>query len=224
MDMRTATRFAKRLSTGGFIAFGGFHPDPDDKVPTVRGEQARTLILIGSAGPDLWAAFTAAPEASDGKADPLDRHTRRVLSAVAEEFGFAPCFPFEGPPWHPFQRWALKAGGFSASPAGVLAQRTYGPWAGFRAAFLSTEIVGRFAHLGAPGPCEACRDKPCIAACPANALSLAGYDVPRCMAYLKANPRAACHAGCLARRACPVGRDYAQSHEQAAFHMRAFLR
>ena len=30
--------------------------------------------------------------------------------------------------------------------------------------------------------------------------------------------------GCLARRACPVGAEYAHGAEQAGFHMRAFLR
>jgi hypothetical protein len=29
--------------------------------------------------------------------------------------------------------------------------------------------------------------------------------------------------GCLARRACPVGTDYAYDPRQAAFHMTAFL-
>jgi len=30
--------------------------------------------------------------------------------------------------------------------------------------------------------------------------------------------------GCLARRACPVGRAYIQTPAQAQFHMKAFLR
>jgi hypothetical protein len=29
--------------------------------------------------------------------------------------------------------------------------------------------------------------------------------------------------GCLARRACPVGREYAYDPAQARFHMQAFL-
>ncbi len=142
---------------------------------------------------------------------------------IAGEFGFTPVFPFDGPPWHPFQQWALKAGGFSRSPMGVLAHAIYGPWAGFRAAFLSSERFGTFEANGTAGPCETCADKPCLSACPVDAISLdGGYDVPRCRDHLRQNPQADCFKGCLARRACPFGAEFRQMPEQAEFHMKAF--
>jgi hypothetical protein len=53
---------------------------------------------------------------------------------------------------------------------------------------------------------------------------MAGYDVEACAGWLRRPEGRECMgAGCLARRACPVGRDFAQPPEQAAFHMRAFL-
>lgn len=261
MDRARATRLSKALARAGFIALGGFHPEPEDRVPDCgtnapppgfdgeimqgavplssprpggegQGERVsraglptRTLLLIGSAGPALFDAFTESPEASDGRPDPLDRYTARLLRDIADEFGLTPVFPFDGPPWHPFQAWALRAGGFSPSPVGVLCHAAFGPWAAFRAAFLSAERFGTFEQNGKPGPCGTCEEKPCIAACPADALSLeAGYDVPRCREYLKANRKAHCRAGCLARRACPFGRQFAQSEGQAKFHMTSFLR
>ncbi|TCD13775.1 hypothetical protein [Oricola cellulosilytica] len=224
MDIRTATRFGKRLWTGGFLAFGGFHPEPADSVPDLEcGRPARTLLVIGNAGAAMWTAFQQAPEARDGVADPLDRYTRRVLLEVAHEFSLGALFPFDGAPWFPFAEWARKAGGFSPSPMGLLAHHRYGPWAGFRAAFISTDRSGTFAAQALPGPCTSCTKKPCITTCPAGALSLSGYDVPLCRGYLAANPDASCHRGCLARRACPVGTDFNQPDEMAAFHMRAFL-
>ncbi|MXN64979.1 hypothetical protein GR183_08675 [Stappia sp. GBMRC 2046] len=225
MDIVRATALSKALARAGFLGLGGFHPQPEDGVPDAASvSPARTLLVIGSAGPALFQLFEKSPEAADGLSDPLDRYTARVLRKVSEDFGFRVVFPFDGPPWHPFQQWAMKAGGFSPSPMGVLAHETYGPWAGFRAAFLSPEVFGTFELNGKPGPCETCEDKPCLSACPAGALSVeTGYDVPRCRDHLAKKPEADCFSGCLARRACPYGREFLQSPGQAKFHMIAFL-
>jgi hypothetical protein len=51
-----------------------------------------------------------------------------------------------------------------------------------------------------------------------------GYDVDRCAAHLRTAEGAECRErGCLARRACPVGREHAYGPAQAQFHMTAFL-
>jgi len=226
MDTARATRLSKALVRAGFLAFGGFHPDPGDDVPSLAdGRPARTLLLIGSAGPGLFAAFEAAAERTDALPDPLDRYTRRTLSAIAADAGLEAVFSFEGPPWHPFQRWAMRVGGFSPSPMGLLAHRTHGPWAALRAAFLSAQRFGRFDMAGTPGPCESCPDTPCVSACPAGALSLeTGYDVPRCRDHLmREGDDAPCLTGCRVRRACPVGGAYAHDAGQGAFHMAGFL-
>jgi hypothetical protein len=217
-----------RLVRAGFLPAGHFAPRPGDSVPAMAdGAAAAALLLVGSLSDELFRPFRESPEAADGAPDPLDRYTRRVLTGIAGEFSLGVVFPFEGPPYFPFQRWALRTGGFSPSPMGVLAHREYGTWLGLRAALLSAEPVGATAAAAEPGPCETCLEKPCIAACPAGALSdappPAGYDVPRCLAHLRAAPEAACHTGCLARRACPFGRDHAQSATAGAFHMAAFL-
>jgi len=226
MDLAAATRFSKKLVAAGFLSVGGFHPDEPGELPeTASGAVARTVLVIGSTGTGLWPAFRASPEASDGKPDPMDRYTRRVLSDLAAEFNFLPLFPFEGPPFHPFQQWALRCGGFSRSPFGVLAHVKYGPWAGLRAAFLSPERFGTFEALETPGPCVTCREKPCLSACPAEAIqSGTGYDVPRCLQYLRETPEAACWSGCLARHACPAGTEFTPSADNARFHMESFVK
>jgi hypothetical protein len=224
MDLAAATRFSKKLVAAGFLSFGGFHPEDSDQVPDLAsGQPARTLLMIGSTGPNLWPVLQAAPEGSDGKADPMDRFTRRVLGSLAGEFGFTALFPFDGPPYHPVQRWALKCGGFSRSPFGLLAHRTYGPWAGLRAVFLSPEHFGTFENTDKAGPCGTCPDKPCLDACPVSAITFdKGYDVPRCLAHLRNTPDASCWSGCLARHACPVGTGHRPSPENARFHMESF--
>ncbi len=225
MNLGEATRFSKQLARAGFMALGGFHPRDGDGVPTHGDAPARTLLLIGSAGPALWQQFSSSAEFADGAEDPLDRFTRRVLGDMAAQFGFAPLFPFDGPPYHPFQAWALRCGGFSHAPMGVLAHRTYGPWAAFRAAFVSSERFGNFEMNGAQGPCESCTHKPCITACPAAALTPDAYDVPLCRAQglRDAADDAGCYHGCRARLACPHGTTFTQSPDQAHHHMRSFL-
>lgn len=226
MDLPAATRLSKKLVAAGFLGLGGFHPEPGDAVPDIPGQgPAATVLMIGSAGPALWAAFTASPEYSDTRPDPLDRFTRRALAGLAGDFGLLALFPFDGPPYFPFQRWALRCGGFSQSPLGVLAHHRYGPWAGLRAAFLSSESFGRFEKAGADGPCPTCVEKPCIAACPVGAISLeTGYDVPGCRDHMRSQPDADCWSGCLARRACPFGIDDRQSPENARYHMENYVR
>lgn len=213
-----------RLARAGFCLLGRFEPVPDDAVPAVRpGRETRAVLIVGSLSNALFELFRTSAEAADGLPDPLDRFTRRVLSALADGEGLGIVFPFDGPPHHPFQRWTLRAGSFSRSPMGVLAHRAFGPWAGLRAALLSVEPLTASADAGTDGPCPACHDAPCLSACPAGALSQSGYDVPRCLAYLRADPAAPCHDGCLARHACPFGRSHAQSAAAGRFHMRSFV-
>jgi len=224
MSTPAAQLVFEELSAAGFIGLGGFHPAGEDLTPVLpSGAPAQTVLMVGSAGPDFWAAFQAASEAGDGSQDPMDRFTRRVLNGLASRFGFSAVYPFEGPPYHPFQRWALRCGGFSQSPVGVLAHHAYGPWLGLRAAFLCPDRLPLEAAAPPAGPCRACADKPCMSACPVDAISTSGgYDVGKCRDHLIADTSVSCWAGCLARHACPVGRDHAPVSAQGRFHMESF--
>lgn len=215
------------LASAGFLLLGGFNPGVDDSLPRLAsGQSAAQLLMIGSTGPSIWPKLIASPEFRDGRKDPLDRYTHRALCQIATKYGYDALFPFKGPPYHPFQQLALKCGGFSQSPLGPLAHEDYGPWLGFRAAFLSAEpSVDRPLGNNASGPCEGCPDKPCLTACPVSAISLqTGYDVARCQNHLRSFADAACWSGCLARMACPFGTDHKQTSENARFHMESFAR
>lgn len=212
------------LAAAGFLCLGDCAVHPADGLPNPSGQDARQLVLIGSTGPSLWSVFSQSPEFCDGAPHPLDRYTKRVLTQIATTIGAIAVFPFEGPPYHPFQRWATRCGEFSRSPMGVLTHATYGPWAGFRAAFVTGRTRDYDTAATTPGPCETCTDKPCISACPANALSEeTGYDVPRCRSHLDADRTAGCWSGCRARHACPVGQSHAQTPENGRFHMTSFI-
>jgi hypothetical protein len=211
----------------GLIARGGFHPSVADGAPA----GARTLVLVGNAGPALWRAFCEATPPSEraSGAHPLDGWTRRAVGAIAEKLGARAVYPFDGPPYAPFQRWALRAGGVFTSPIGTLIHPVYGLWHAYRGALAFAAKLALPPPPTSASPCESCASKPCLTACPVGAFRIeagppARYDVPRCVAHVTSAAGTDClGGGCLARRACPVGRDYAYGSEQARFHMRKFL-
>ncbi len=76
-----------------------------------------------------------------------------------------------------------------------------------------------------PSPCDGCKGQPCRTACPAAALTGAGYDLPACHAWLDSPAGQDCMTcGCAVRRACPVSARHARMQAQSAYHMRQFHR
>ncbi len=231
MDMAT---LETALAREGLIARGGFHPEPGDGVPGLDdGRPARTLVMVGNAGPALWRAFANSPEFGT-LPDPLDRWSARVIEALAEAWGARALFPFGGPPHLPFVAWAKRAEPVAESPLGILIHPDYGLWHAYRGALAFAEALDLPPRAERPRPCDSCADRPCLTACPVGAFRAAGaevagpgvadYDVSACADHLAVPAGADCMAeACRARRACPVGREYLYAPEQAAFHMTHFL-
>ncbi len=196
--------------------------------PERRGALASisTIVLAGFVGRDGWRSFASSAEALDGLDHPLDRWSRRVVEALARDLGALPLFPFGDPQlFWPFQQWAQRAEPVHPSPIGVLIHPVYGLWHSYRGALGFSEALDVPEPVEAPSPCESCRERWCLNACPVAAFSAAGYDVGACVGHLKSAARADCMiAGCRARGACPVGAEHAYGPEQASFTMRAFLR
>ncbi len=213
------------LARHGLIARGGFQPEAGDHVPSLPGGQpARGLILAGNAGPAMWRSCARAPEFADGGPDALDRWSVRILSGVAEELGALALFPFGGPPYLPFVPWAKRAEQVAESPLGILIHPDYGLWHAYRGALAFAGRIELPPRDERARPCDSCLDKPCLTACPAGAFSGAGYHVPACVKHISTPDGADCmDLGCRARRACPIGRGYAQEKAQTRFHMEAFL-
>src|SRR5690625_3035178 len=214
----TMASIAAAVRSAGLAIVGAFHPGPEDMAP----EGIDTLLLLGPADGTMWAAFRASRESSDGDPHPLDRWSRRVIDGLALRLGAEAFYPFGGPPWHPFQRWAAAGEGAISSPVSMQATHRRGLFASYRGALGFQERLALEASP-TPDPCLEC-PAPCLAACPVNAFANGRYDVPSCLAHVTSAKGAMCRAGCLVRIACPAGADMALPVEQLAFHMAAFLR
>jgi epoxyqueuosine reductase len=180
----------------------------------------RTLLMLGPKEPGFWAHLQAEPEW--GGPDPVDRWSRRVIGRIACDLKGKALFPFGGPPYHPFYQWALRTGRVWDSPVRLLVHAGQGLMVSFRGALALKDAVAVPPPVARP--CEACA-APCLTACPAGALTGAGYDVPLCHGWLGRFEGAECMGGgCLVRRACPVSQSYARLPEQSAYHMGQFHR
>ncbi|MXU66419.1 ferredoxin [Rhodobacteraceae bacterium KN286] len=198
------------------MLLGAARPVADDPVP----DGTRSILLLGP-GPDFWDVLTGSPEYRDGMADPVDRWSRRTVTGLAQRHGGTPLFPFGGPPWLPFIRWAQDSGRTHLSPVGLLVHAETGLFVSFRGAVALPGAGPDLPPL--PRPCDRCATQPCRTACPVGALGGGTYDLPRCHAFLDTPDGTPCLSrGCAVRRACPVGaglRPEAQSaHHMAAFH------
>jgi len=205
------------LRPHGLAVLGSLVPGPADPVP----QGTRALALVGPEGPAFWEVFRASPEYLGGGPDPLDRWSVRVLEGVAQDVGATALFPFGGPPWLPFIDWALRSGQTFTAPVGLLVHARLGLHVSFRGALA---LPGPCPQTPAGSPCDTCADRPCLAACPPGAMSVGGYDIPGCRAYLDTPQGTAClSGGCQVRSACPVGTGLRPA-AQSAFHMNAFHR
>jgi len=212
------------LASQGLTMRGGFHPTAGDGLPPLEdGGMPGTLILIGDIGGRLWPRFSESAEANDGAPDPLDHWTRRIVDDIARRIPATPLYPFGGPPYWPFQRWAQRAESVFPSPLGILIHPEHGLWHAYRAALVFAEPIDLPPRAEARSPCESCAAKPCLSACPVGAFSGAGFDVDACTGHItRAAGRPCMDGGCLARNACPVAAHLHYPAPQMRFHMAAF--
>ena len=215
--MTDLTGIERAISAFGLSIVGGFHPRAEDGV----ADGIETLLLLGPGGPKMWASFRESPEHLDGEPHGMDRWSQRVVSALAEDLGAEAAFPFGGPPYAPFQKWAMSGEHAVSSPVGMQASPTRGLWASYRGALLFRD------RMGLPGwpsesPCAPCSE-PCRSACPVDAFATGAYDTKRCVTHVQSESGKACRDGCLVRKSCPAGQRMNLPTAQRAFHMQAFV-
>lgn len=238
----TYTDIAHSAAEAGLEIYGAFHAAADDlgsdlgkdvatRGPDLPPNSAKpdgpqpdgTMVLFGT-GPGFWAQFETTPEFRDGTADPVDRWSRRTIDALAAAWGAQARYPFTGPPYQPFVAWARASGRCFTSPSQMLVHDRLGMMISFRGALYFAHYIDLPPPPRSTSPCESCTGRPCLTACPVDALVAGGpYGVAACHDHLNTAAGASClSGGCLARRACPLSARAARPLSQSAHHMRYF--
>ena len=220
------TQLSDALERHGLRLRGGFPLVPaTDAALQQRVPAARALLLVGNVGSEMWRRSGTAIQGL-GAPHPLDRWTRQVIEPIAADHGGTALFPFDGPPYWPFQRWAERAEGVRSSPLGIQIHPEFGLWHAYRAAILLPIELDLPKPLAQSHPCDTCADRPCLSACPVGAFTGTAYEVDHCVDHVTStkNDAEGCfQRGCQARLACPVGAAWRYDPEHAAFHMEAFV-
>jgi hypothetical protein len=202
-----------RIRRESFEPLGWFAPEDMAGVSFV--------ILIGNAGAAMFQRF--ARERNPDR-DSMDEWTKSTVDGFAGELGARAVYPFDVP-HQPFLTWARHGGAGHTSPLGLNIHPQFGLWHAYRAALLFPVAFDIPPADPGPDPCKACRDKPCLAACPVSAFDGNSYDVKACSRHLQTLEGKEClQHGCKARLACPIGKDFRYGEPQTRFHMRAFLK
>lgn len=183
-------------------------------IRTKLGDTAncRQLILLGHAGRQLWQCVQAAGMAGE---HPIDDY---VIATVARVFAtqlaghrYRIVYPGDAPIG--LQQLGTLAGWHQPSPFMVGIDAEWGSWFAYRAVVLADTDFLPFLPVDRSNPCLTCREQPCLTACPAAALSGTAFALDKCIAY-RQEAQSACQFTCLARSACPVGREHRYSEAQ----------
>jgi len=223
-DTVNVEALGRELESLGLLIRGGFHPNKEHAVPPLPdGRAVSTVLIVGNAGPAMWQVFSTDQSLAPGP-NRMNRWTEKVIGEFGERWQAAVWFPFQGPPYFPFQRWAQQAEQVWSSPLGILMHPEYGLWHAYRAALGFAQCLPLEQAAEQTSPCLRCEAQPCLTTCPVEAFDGARYAVDRCRAHIDTAEGSDClQQGCRARRACPIGAEFQYVPEQAGFHMQAFL-
>lgn len=180
------------------------------------------LILIGHGGRRLWERVSAGGLQG---ADPIDEYTRHTIAAW-----FADRMPgrhfrllYPGEQMLGLQQLGTLAGWHHPSPFMVGLDDEWGSWFAYRAVVLADTDFEPSAVAKRTAPCLSCQSKPCIAACPGDALDGGSFSQVRCADH-RLQHGSSCEATCVARLACPVAVEHRYSDAQMRHSYRISLR
>jgi len=181
-------------------------------------DRDRQLILIGHGGKQMWEAVRTS--SFSDSAEPIDSFSvetvRRWFAEALAGCSFEIIYP-ASQRRAPLQKLGELAGWHHASPFKVGINARWGSWFAYRVVAVADSALEPTQKTANPSPCHSCLQKPCITACPANALSGDDTSLKPCLSYrLTENSR--CRDRCLSRISCPVAAEHAYSMQQLNYH------
>ena len=174
-------------------------------------DRFESLILLASSGSRYWECLGGIGEQ---ERHPVDHFVISQIEKIMTGHPIQIVYP--GDHLVPLVELGQLAGWHHTSPLGLGIHPEHGPWYAYRAVIL-TNGIKMTPISSSDSPCSNCCDKPCISACPAGAVNLSGFDVDRCSKF-RLGIDSPCADKCLARLACPVGKDDQYTPEQMKYH------
>ncbi|MCH9852323.1 MAG: hypothetical protein K0U45_02345 [Alphaproteobacteria bacterium] len=216
-----------------------------DNLPAGELPAGELFVIVASVGGGFWQKFTdAMPDAMFGKAataHPFDDYSKSVLHKITQPYGANYYHPSDRP-YLPFQQYCMMLNDvyamplFHRSPLGILFHQHYGLWYGLRGLLALSNIGDKeiVAWQDAVKPlaiadgvrhndCANCQNQPCVASCPAMAVRSDFFDVEKCCDYIVETLNH-CTNSCVARGACPYGRQHRYPSEKLTYLMRTRIK
>lgn len=186
------------------------------------------LWVIAHRGPAIWRHLSAiwgdGWASRCGLADAIDDWAQTTVSQALGAAGVRHrgLFPDASGAALPLQALGDHLAWGQPSPLQLSIHPEWGTWMAYRAVFWLDLPLPLWGQAQAAHPCDACVERACESACPADALR------PRWRGEACAQQRlrdaSSCASDCLARRACPVGAEWAYGEAQMAYHSGQSLR
>ena len=182
----------------------------------------KRLVLIGHGGKRLWERLQARGMVT---ADPVDHFsillTRQFIQDYLDNSPALRIYP-DTQYVIPLQKLGEAARWSFPSPLGSGISPKYGVWFAYRAAFLIDADLPLVSEAPALSPCDSCKQKRCVSACPAGAIRRDAVDTKRC-AHYRLQLQSPCTERCLARLACPFVPEHRYTASQLEYHYRQSL-
>lgn len=172
----------------------------------------RQLILLGHAGRRLWECVKATGLHGENPIDDyviatVNRNFRDILPGTAYRILYPATQDIR------LQALGQLAGWHSPSPFMVGIDPEWGSWFAYRAVVLADTDFAPSRPIDRRNPCSECHDKPCIRACPPDALATGKLALDTCSAWRRSEASPCAHT-CLARLACPIGTAHRYDADQ----------
>ena len=218
----TGLNRCQAVSVAGLPASVWLDPQPPSAL-TESGSGSATLLLIGHGGRALWDHLHGSDFDFHGTGDPIDtfsvKATNEALAVELPHVGRRLLYP---EPACPVDLVALgrHIGWLAPSPLGLGIHPEFGLWSAFRALWLLEAASEISPRPRAPDVCQSCVPQSCVAACPANAVTVdRRFNLGSCTDY-RSNIQSACADTCLSRLACPEGAEHRYGDAQLSYHYR----
>lgn len=180
------------------------------------------LIILGHGGKKMWSELNKANIESE---NPVDDFSIKVATdyfrAQLPIHKFKIIYP--GEDVIGLRVLGELAGWHHDSPFRIGVNREWGSWFAYRVVVLADTDYLPSEKWRDNSPCDACSEKPCISACPVDALSSGSLSLEKCIQYRKVDA-SLCANTCHSRCACNVGVQHRYTDEQLHYHYSVSLR